>query len=92
MLTLTETASTLIRNLADQSVDAEDAGLRISADAEVTTLTADLAPAPEPTDAVIVSDGARVFLEENAAEALADKVLDAQLEDDGAVRFAIAEA
>jgi Fe-S cluster assembly iron-binding protein IscA len=92
MLTLTETASTLIRNLADQSVDAEDAGLRISADAEVTTLTADLAPAPEPTDAVIVSDGARVFLEENAAEALADKVLDARLEDDGAVRFAIAEA
>jgi Fe-S cluster assembly iron-binding protein IscA len=91
MLTLTETASTLIRNLADQSVDAEDPGLRISADAEVTTLTADLAPAPEPTDAVIVSDGARVFLEENAAEALADKVLDAQLEEDGTVRFAIAE-
>ncbi|HEY9499291.1 MAG TPA: iron-sulfur cluster assembly accessory protein [Terrimesophilobacter sp.] len=92
MLTLTETASTLIKNLADQSAVAEDAGLRISADAEVTTLTVDLATAPEPTDAVVESAGARVFLEENAADALADKVLDAQLEEGGAVRFAIAEA
>jgi len=31
MLTLTENASTLIKNLADQAAAAEDAGLRISA-------------------------------------------------------------
>ena len=91
MLTLTENASTLIKNLADQTAVAEDAGLRISADAETTNLSVDLTPAPEPTDAVIESAGARVFLEENAAVVLSDKVLDAQLDEGGAVRFAIAQ-
>lgn len=92
MLTLTENASTLIKNLADQTAVAEDAGLRISADADSANLTVDLTPAPEPTDAIIESAGARVFLEENAAEVLADKVLDAQLDEGGAVRFAIGQA
>lgn len=92
MLTLTENASALIKNLADQTAVADDAGLRISADADRTNLTVDLTPAPEPTDEVIESAGARVFLEENAAEALTGKVLDAQLDEGGAVRFAIGQA
>jgi hypothetical protein len=37
----------------------------------------------------VESSGARVFLEENAAVVLSDKVLDAQVDDEGAVRFAI---
>ena len=48
--------------------------------------------AERSSDEVIESAGARVFLEEHAAEALADKVLDAQLDEGGAVRFAIAQA
>jgi iron-sulfur cluster assembly protein len=35
--------------------------------------------------------GARVFLEGHAAEVLADKVLDAELDDDGKVRFAVTD-
>ena len=49
----------------------------------------DLTPSPEPDDQVVESAGARVFLEESAALALDDKVLDAQLDEGGAVRFAI---
>ncbi len=90
MLTLTENASTLIKNLADQTTVAEDAGLRISAEGDNKNLSVDLIPAPEPTDQVIETAGARVFLEESAAVMLDDKVLDAQLDEGGAVRFAIA--
>ena len=92
MLTLTENASVLIKNRTDQTVVADDAGLRISStDAGGHNLSVDLTPAPEPTDEVVESAGARVFLEENAAVALSDKVLDAQLDGDGAVRFAITD-
>lgn len=89
MLTLTENASKLIKNLAEQTAVAEDAGLRIASTDAGANLTVDLTPAPEPTDQVVEADGARVFLEENAAAALDDKVLDAQLDDGGAVSFAI---
>lgn len=89
MLTLTENATTLIKNLADQTTVADAAGLRISAEADSANLSVDLTPAPEPADQIIESAGARVFLEEHAAAALEDKVLDAQLDEAGAVRFAI---
>lgn len=89
MLTLTDNATTLIKNLADQTAVAENAGLRISTGADAAQLSVDLTPAPEPNDKIIETDGARVFLEENAALALDDKVLDAHMDDAGAVRFQI---
>lgn len=89
MLTLTENATTLIKNLADQTAVADNAGLRISTMDGVAGLAVDLTPEPEPTDQVVESAGARVFLEESAAVALVDKVLDAQLDEGGAVTFAI---
>ena len=49
-----------------------------------------MAPAPEPDDTVVVTEGARVFLDTAASLALNDRVLDAQLEQDGTVRFALA--
>ena len=88
MLTLTENASTLIKNLTEQSAVADDAGLRIST-SETGDVTVDMTPTPELTDQVVESAGARVFLEENAAVTLAEKTLDAQLDEQGAVRFAI---
>jgi Fe-S cluster assembly iron-binding protein IscA len=42
-----------------------------------------------PGDQVLEEDGARVFLEETAAETLEDKVLDAQVDDNGGVQFTI---
>ena len=46
--------------------------------------------APQPGDQVLEEDGARVFLEETAAETLDDKILDAQVDDAGGVQFTIA--
>ena len=46
--------------------------------------------APEPGDAVVEENGARVFLEETAAVTLDEKVLDALVHDDGGEQFTIA--
>jgi Fe-S cluster assembly iron-binding protein IscA len=46
--------------------------------------------APQPGDQVLEEDGARVFLEETAAVTLDDKILDAQVDDNGGVQFTIA--
>ncbi len=90
MLTLTENASTIVKTLVDQTPGSDDTGLRISStNAENTAFSVGVADAPEPTDLVVESAGARVFLEPGAAVALDDKVLDAALDDRGSVSFAI---
>ena len=90
MLTLTDQATSVVKTIADQTPDVEGVGLRISAEgAEAAQLDLSVVASPEPTDQVIESDGALVFLEPNAAILLDDKVLDAHIENDGAVSFAI---
>jgi Fe-S cluster assembly iron-binding protein IscA len=92
MLTITEGAGAAIKNLTDRRATPDDAGLRIStADEGTGNLKAELTPAPEPMDQLVEESGGRVFLEEGAAVALSDKVLDAQLDVDGSVRFAVSE-
>ena len=44
---------------------------------------------PEPEDAVVENSGARVFLDADAAQVLDDRVLDAQLDGQGSVQFAV---
>lgn len=90
MLTLTENASTIVKTLTGQNTETEDAGLRIaSSNPQSTAFAAAVAPIPEPADQVVEVSGARLFLEPSAAVALDDKVLDAQVDADGAVSFAI---
>ncbi|MET4781191.1 Fe-S cluster assembly protein HesB [Glaciihabitans sp. UYNi722] len=90
MLTLTDSANTVVTTITERTPDIKDAGLRISTDeAQAGEFAVAIAPAPEPTDTVVPSAGAKVYLEEKAAIALDDKVLDAQFTDDGSVRFAI---
>ena len=90
MLTLTENASNIVKTIAVQTLGNEEGGLRISTqgssdgDFAVTAVEA-----PDPGDTVVDSDGAKVFLEENAATALDDKVLDAEVDSSGSVQFAI---
>lgn len=98
MLTLTPNASTIVKTIADQSAQeneatqADQAGLRISSEEnapeEFTVATAD---GPASGDEVVESDGARVFLSETASNVLADKVLDAQVDEAGAVTFQLGE-
>lgn len=89
MLTLTENASTVVKTLVDQQENAV-AGLRISQDGpDSPALHVIPTEAPQPGDQVLEEAGARVFLEETAADTLDDKILDAQVDDRGGVQFTI---
>ena len=91
MLNLTENASTVVKTLVDQSGGAAEGGLRISQDApDSPALHVMPTEAPQPGDQVLEEAGARVFLEEIAAGTLDDKILDAQVDDQGGVQFTIA--
>ncbi len=95
MLLLTENASTIVKSIASQTPDIDGAenhvGLRIVADSvDSTELSLAVVPEPELTDQVIETGGALVYLEPNAVIMLDDKVLDAQVEENGSVSFAIA--
>jgi iron-sulfur cluster assembly protein len=71
----------------------EGAGLRIATRRESPAEAAfevSVAPVPAEEDQVVEESGAQVFLEPHAAEALDDKVLDAEIEG-GEVRFAVGE-
>ena len=90
MLTLTDSASTVVKTLIERTPDVTDAALRISAsEAGATDLSLAVATQAEPNDTVIERAGAKVFVEQNAALVLEDKVLDAQIDDEGGVRFSI---
>jgi iron-sulfur cluster assembly protein len=92
MLTLTDSAVTAIRTLTSQPELPEDTGLRIMAQDEgAPSFQVTLAETPVAGDQVIEEDGARVFLEANAAAALDDKALDAQVDDEGTVAFTVAQ-
>jgi Fe-S cluster assembly iron-binding protein IscA len=90
MLTLTDSASTVVKTIIERTPDVSDAALRISAsEPGASDLSLAVATQPEPSDTVIETAGAKVFVEQNAALVLDDKVLDAKIEDDGSVRFSI---
>ena len=91
MQTLTDNASTAVKSIVGQVADAPEGGLRIRDTGSAETgFELGVSPQPETTDAVVEVEGARVFLDAGAALALEDKVLDAQMEQDGSVRFALA--
>ncbi|MGP8000063.1 MAG: Fe-S cluster assembly protein HesB [Streptosporangiaceae bacterium] len=92
MLTLTESAVTAIRSLTSQPELPEDTGLRImSQEQGGQAFQVTLAESPVAGDQVIETSGARVFLEPDAAIALDDKSLDAQVDDEGTVAFTLAD-
>lgn len=92
MLTMTENASAVVKSLASRGGTSDEAGLRISSTApESREYAVEVAPSPAAADTVVENDGARVFLEPNAATSLDDKILDADVNEQGNVRFSIAE-
>lgn len=92
MLTLTENANHVVKSIVEQSGQNSQGGLRISQDApDSPALHVMPTEAPQPGDHVLEEvSGARVFLEETAAQTLDDKVLDAQVDETGGVQFTIA--
>lgn len=88
MLTLTDTATLVVRELVSRRGGPDTSGLRISADEpESTDFAVAIVPDADDTDVVVEQDGARVFLGGNAGDALGDKTLDARVDEEGRVAF-----
>lgn len=92
MLTLTANAAQAIRSLTAGAPEPGQHGIRIASSGDdASSLTLSLASAPEPADAIVESEGARVYLDQVAATVLDDKALDAGSDDQGAVSFMVTE-
>jgi iron-sulfur cluster assembly protein len=98
MLTLTPDATETIERILEAPEMPEGAGIRI-ASAPTTTnsdspspggLVLTVAQEPELGDEVIDEAGARVFLDDTVAPFLDDKLLDAEVAEEG-VRFSVGE-
>jgi iron-sulfur cluster assembly protein len=90
MLTLTDNATTAVKTITAEFTGVQEGGLRIEGSgAPESQFRLSVVPAPEPADAVVENDGARVFLDSDAAVVLDDRVLDAQADDNGGVQFAV---
>jgi Fe-S cluster assembly iron-binding protein IscA len=91
MLAVTDNAATVIRELTGQEGVPDGAGLRIATDESAGAFRLSLAPEPQQGDQVLDAAGARLFLDEDAAEILDDKALDAAVDAQGGVQFAVGE-
>ncbi|KXK62763.1 adhesin [Micromonospora rosaria] len=91
MLTMTDNAVLVIRDLAAQQDVSDAGGVRIAADTEAGSLTIELVPEPAAGDQVVDDSGARIFLDADAAELLNDTSVDAVVDDDGIIQFGFTE-
>jgi iron-sulfur cluster assembly protein len=89
LLTLTENASTIVKDIAAQQ-GAESTALRISSEDPQQGLMVTAAEQPHPGDQTVESHGAVVYLDPPASEQLEDKILDASVDEAGRVQFALA--
>jgi iron-sulfur cluster assembly protein len=93
MLVLTEAAAEVVKSVTDTPQAPDGTGLRITqSDTEPGGGNGlQLAAAAEPgnNDQVVETSGARVFLDPQAAAYLDDKVLDAEVDPEGKVRFTL---
>lgn len=88
MLTLTENATLVIKSITGVENAPDGAGVRISQESPASpALAITTTEAPLPGDQVVEDNGARVFLEELAAQTLDDKILDANVDESGGVEF-----
>jgi iron-sulfur cluster assembly protein len=93
LLALTDNAVEAVKTIVSSSDDlSETSGLRVVADRAGTqaNLQLSVVPLPAEDDEVIEEQGVRVFLEQEAASLLDDKVLDATVEQNQ-VAFTIAD-
>ena len=93
MLVLTEAAAEVVKSVTSTPQTPDGTGLRIVSAApqpeDPGALTLAAAAGPGENDQVIEAAGARVFLDPQAAVYLDDKVLDAQLDEQGKAHFTL---
>lgn len=93
MLVISHDAAEVIKQIVMSSPVGEDGGIRLSVESiegRSARLDLEVALGPEPGDSLVEEEGAKVFVEQNAALLLEDKVLNATLEQDN-VSFSIVE-
>jgi iron-sulfur cluster assembly protein len=92
LLALTDSAVEAVKDIVSSAEVPETGGLRLVAEQAGTRANFQLSvvPLPAEEDEVIDKQGARVFLEPEAASLLGDKVLDASVEQNQ-VAFMIAD-
>ena len=94
MLVLTESAAEVVKVLTATPDAPETAGLRIASSAADGAnpggLQVSAAPGPDANDQILESDGAHIYLEQQAAAFLDDKVLDAEVDAEGKPHFSLA--
>ncbi|WP_062990842.1 hypothetical protein [Nocardia anaemiae] len=91
MLMLTPTAIEAVRTITSTADAPMDAGLRISATDGAETLQMAVTAGPDEQDQVVTAQGARVFLDEQAAAFLDDKILDTGQDPHGQGGFVLAQ-
>jgi iron-sulfur cluster assembly protein len=89
VLTLTDQAVDAIRNLTTRPGLPAETGLRIAPQDGGNELALSLADGPQAGDQVVEEADVQVFLQPDAAAALEDKALDAQVNEDGVVSFLV---
>ena len=87
MLALTENVTEIVKKLAEEVP--EMSGVRIATEPDGQSLSVTPADQAAPTDQVVEQDGATVYLNEPASVQLDDKILDAGVDEQGGVQFAI---
>lgn len=88
MLTLTENAATIVKSIAEQP---EVDGLRITSQDNEAGLAVSTSNGPDGDEQVVQQDGATVYLDADAATQLDDKVLDAGVDGEGNLQFALGQ-
>lgn len=91
MLMITPAAIEAVRSITSAEGTPEDAGLRISTTDDAETLQLAVAAGPAEQDQVLDAEGSRIFLDQQAAEFLDDKILDTGLAPNGQGTFVLAQ-
>lgn len=94
MLTLTESAVQVIRTVTAQPELPPETGLRIATQSRPEaegSLSLAVAEGPQAGDEIVEAQGARVYLEPDAASILDEMTLDASVDEQGDVTFRLAE-
>ena len=93
MLVLTEAAAEAVKTLTATTQLPAGSGLRIASSAAepeaAGALQVSAAAGPSENDLVLEAAGAHLYLEPKAAAYLEDKVLDAEVDNQGKVRFTL---
>jgi len=87
MLKITREAACLTRRLVREGAYPRHGGLRIVLNPATHSLSMGLAPAPEPADAIVARDGAKLFLSQPAAQRLENLTLRAEISTTKSVFF-----